>query len=181
MKIKNIFGHLKTITEHKWVVFKLCVKAGIPLRGILHDLSKYSPTEFFESAKFYQGGKRSPITKAREVNGYSKAWLHHKGRNKHHIEYWCDLDLKEQPVIPFKYCVEMVCDKLAAGMVYQKEKWTQDFELKYWEEKEKNRMVMNDKIRDFITEVFTEVSKNGIDKTITKSNLKKIYDKHCNL
>ena len=69
MKIKNIFGHLKTITKHKWVVFKLCIKAGIPIRGILHDLSKYSLTEFIESAKYYQGGKRSPIPVAREVQG----------------------------------------------------------------------------------------------------------------
>ncbi len=114
MNLKNLFGHLKTITKHKWVVFKLSIKAGIPIRGMLHDLSKYSIEEFCESVKYYQGGKRSPIQKAKEEKGYSLAWLHHKGRNKHHLEYWYDASLKEQPIMPFKYAEEMICDKLAA-------------------------------------------------------------------
>ena len=179
MKLSNIFGHLKTITTHKWIVFKLSIKAGVPLRGFLHDLSKYSWTELSESIKYYQGGKRSPITKAKEEKGYSLAWLHHRGRNKHHLEYWYDDTLKEQPIIPFKYCAEMICDKLAAGMVYQKDKWTKEFELEYWNTRERERIPANEKVKNFITEVFTEVSINGVDKTITKKNLKKIYDKNC--
>lgn len=181
MKLKNVFGHLKTITKHKWIVFKLSIKAGIPIRGFLHDLSKYSPTEFIESVRYYQGGERSPIKKAKEVKGYSDAYLHHIGRNKHHSEYWYDFETKETPIIPFKYSAEMICDKLAAGMVYQKEKWNEEYELKYWEEKEKGKTPINQKIEQFITEVFIEVSKNGIDKTIKKENLKRIYDKHCSI
>ncbi len=108
IKIKNIFKHLKLITKHKWIVFKLCCKAGIPWRGICHDLSKYSPTEFLEGIKYYQGN-RSPITAAKEEKGYSEAWLHHKGRNKHHGEYWLDLSTKEKtPIMPYKYTVEML-------------------------------------------------------------------------
>lgn len=179
MKLKNIFGHLKTITKHKWIVFKLSIKAGIPIRGLLHDLSKYSPTEFFESVKYYQGGKRSPLAYSREKNGYSLAWLHHKGRNKHHVEYWLDEGLKEQPIIPFKYCAEMICDKLAASIVYEGKNWTNESELRYWNSREKDRITMNEKIRNFITEVMEEVAKNGIDETISKKNLKHIYDKNC--
>ena len=179
MNFKNFFGHLKTITTHKWVVFKLSVKAGIPIRGLLHDLSKYSWTEFVESVKYYQGGKKSPIEKAKREKGFSEAWLHHKGRNKHHLEYWYDQTLDVQPVIPFKYCAEMVCDKLAAGIVYQKENWTKEFELEYWNSREKNKTIANEKVKNFLTEVFTEVSINGIDKTITNKNLKKIYNKNC--
>ena len=117
--MKNFFGHLKTVLKHKWIVFKLSIKAGIPIRGLLHDMSKFSPVEFWESVKFYQGGKKSPLAVSREVLGYSKAWLHHKGRNKHHLEYWYDEDLREQPIVPFKYCLEMVCDKLSACIVYE--------------------------------------------------------------
>ncbi len=179
MKIRNIIGHFKTITKHKWEVFKLTVKAGIPIRGLLHDLSKYSYTEFSESVKYYQGGKRSPIPVAREEKGYSEAWLHHKGRNKHHFEYWYDIDAKEPPIIPFKYSVEMICDKLAAGMVYQGKNWTKEFELKYWNEKEKDKPIINEKMREFVTEVFTDVSIEGIDKVISKKNLRRIYDKYC--
>ncbi len=179
MKLKNLFGHIKTVFKHKWIVFKLSIKAGIPLRGLLHDLSKFSPAEFFESVKYYQGGKRSPLAKSREVLGYSKAWLHHKGINKHHLEYWYDDGLKEQPIIPFKYVSETICDKLAASIVYLGKDWTNESELKYWTEKEKNRLMINPKIRDFITEVFEDVSKSGIDKVISKENLKLLYDKHC--
>ena len=49
--IKKAIKHFNLITKHRWIVFKLCVKAGIPFRGLLHDLSKYSPTEFIESVK----------------------------------------------------------------------------------------------------------------------------------
>lgn len=179
MKIKNIFGHLKTITKHKWVVFKLCVKVGIPIRGILHDLSKYSPTEFFESVKYYQGGKRSPIPIAREDKGYSDSWLHHKGRNKHHFEYWNDADAKEPPVLPFKYSLEMICDKIAAGMVYQGKNWKKEFVVEYWNTREKNKVLANPKMKAFLTEVLTEVSENGIDKTLYKKHIKEIYDRYC--
>ena len=85
MGIKNIWKHFCLVNKHRWIVFKFSIKAGIPWRGLVHDLSKYSPTEFFESVKYYTGEK-SPITVCRIQKGYSEAWLHHKGRNKHHIE-----------------------------------------------------------------------------------------------
>lgn len=179
MKFKNIIGHFKTVTKHKWLVLKFCIKAGEPLRGILHDLSKYSPTEFIESAKFYQQEKRSPIAKVKEVKGYSEAWLHHRGRNRHHLEYWYDDYEKNPPIIPFPYCVEMVCDKLAAGMIYQKDNWNQEFELKYWNNRDESRKYANPKVQDFVTEVFTEIAQKGIDRTLIKKNLKRIYEKHC--
>ena len=89
MKIKNVFLHTALVMRHKHKVFVHAVKCGIPFRGLMHDLSKFSPSEFFESVKFYQG-HRSPIGVARREQGVSRAWLHHRGRNKHHIEYWYD-------------------------------------------------------------------------------------------
>ena len=92
--VKNFFGHFNTINKHRFMVFKLSIKAGIPFRGLVHDLSKYSPTEFIEVVKYYVGTK-SPIAICKMKEGYSKAWLHHKGRNKHHFEYWYDFNAKE--------------------------------------------------------------------------------------
>lgn len=66
MVVINIFKHLNTVCTHKWVVFKLCCKAGIPFRGLVHDLSKFSPTEFWESVKYYQGTS-SPIVAAKKA------------------------------------------------------------------------------------------------------------------
>lgn len=178
MKLKNIIGHFNTINKHRWKVFKLSIRAGIPIRGLLHDLSKYSFAEFWESAKYYQGGKRSPIPAARDDKGYSLAWLHHKGKNKHHFEYWYDQKQTEIPVIPRKYAFELICDMIAAGLVYRGKNWNKEFELEYWNKTE-SEIIANEKTKAFCREVFIQISKSGIKEVITKKNLNEIYDKYC--
>ena len=79
----KLFKHFKTITKHKFYVMKLCFRFGLYKQGLKHDLSKYSWTELVTSAKYYLGYK-SPNSNERDTIGYSSAWLHHKGRNKHH-------------------------------------------------------------------------------------------------
>ena len=91
MKLGNVFAHTALVMRHKWGVLRNCARCGILWRGLVHDLSKFTPTEFFESVRYYQGN-RSPIGVCRRERGVSLAWLHHKGRNKHHIEYWFDGD-----------------------------------------------------------------------------------------
>lgn len=116
--------HLKTITKHKLYVMKFCFKCGQYKRGLLHDLSKFGPTEFFSSAKYYTGTS-SPIDAEKKEKGYSLAWQHHKGRNPHHWEYWIDNlgTYANTPCeIPYNYMIEMLCDWLAAGIVYSKVK-----------------------------------------------------------
>ena len=178
MYLKNIVGHFMVITRHKWVVFKLCCKVGQPWRGLVHDLSKYSPTEFWEGVKYFNG-KHSPITDAKKDKGYSQAWLHHKGRNKHHTDYWVDLSAPDKtPIIPYQYVAEMLCDKLAAGMVYKGKDWTKEYELDYWLN-ERDKTLDNDQVEALITEFLTQVSKDGIDKVLTKKNVKALYKKYC--
>ena len=178
MKLTNIFKHFKLITHHKWVVFKLCCRIGEPWRGFMHDFSKYSPTEFFESVKYYTG-THSPILEARKDKGYSSAWLHHKGRNKHHTEYWIDnLSKNPTPIMPYKYAAEMICDKIAAGIIYTGKDWTKEYELQYWK-KEKDHLKVNENIKEFVTAVLTQLAEEGIDKTMTKKNIKEKYKKYC--
>jgi len=177
LTITKVFKHFGTITKHKWLVFKLAVKAGIPLRGLLHDLSKYSPAEFIEGVKYYNG-KRSPNACAKEDYGYSKAWIHHFGRNKHHHQYWHDYDTPNQtPMMPYKYVVEMICDDLSAGITYMGKDWYPGYQLKYWENR-KDRLKVNENLKDLLTEVLTDVEKNGIDKVINKKKLKRLYAKY---
>jgi hypothetical protein len=92
--IMNIVNHFKTITNHKLLVMKYCFKAGLYKQGALHDLSKYSFVEFSAGIKYYRGYV-SPNSIQKTVEGYSAAWLHHKGRNKHHFEYWIDYGTNE--------------------------------------------------------------------------------------
>ena len=172
--LTNAVKHFITITKHKWVVFKLCCMAGEPWRGFMHDWSKYSLTEFWESAKYYNG-KYSPIHACRRLNGYSKAWLHHKGRNKHHHEYWYDYNTEQKtPIMPYKYAVEMICDNLAAGIVYNGKDWTNSTQIEYWNKVESKKKV-NPQINKFAKAVFKQVSKEGINPVIKKKNLKKLY------
>ena len=176
--VSNFFKHIKLVSKHKWLVFKFSVKLGIPFRGLMHDLSKFSYDEFWESVKYYDG-KVSPITKCKQENGYSKAWLHHKGRNKHHVQYWVDLGTKGvAPVIPYKYVVEMICDKLSASITYNGKNWTNSSEYEYWV-KEKKRIIVNPKIENFLEEVFLNLKENGLEKILDKKYLKEKYKKNC--
>lgn len=176
----NVIKHFNTVNKHRWLVFRLCCKAGLIWRGLVHDLSKYSPAEFWPSVKYYQGGRRSPIPVQRQQEGFSKAYLHHRARNKHHIEYWYDVNAPiKAPIIPYKYTVEIICDKLSASIVYAGDEWTNETELDYWSKKEKQDERINENIKKVLDEVFLQVSKEGINKTITKRNLKMIYNKYC--
>lgn len=175
--IKNYVKHFILITKHRNKVFKLCIKAGIPFRGLLHDLSKYSWVEFSEGAKYFNG-EHSPIANCKKEKGYSKAWIHHTRRNKHHHEYWYDYSSPSpNPIIPYKYTVEMLCDTLAAGMTYMKKNWTLDYQLTYFE-KDRPKRQINDKIAAFLLEAYKEVSVKGIDKVLNPKTLKEMYKRN---
>ena len=129
--------HFKTITHHKKLVMIGCFKLGLYKQGIFHDMSKFSPTEFWVGCKYYQGN-RSPNNAEREETGYSMSWLHHKGRNKHHYEYW--LDYSSAPgggivgqKMPIKYVAEMFVDRVAACKTYMGEHYTDRAPLDYYE------------------------------------------------
>ena len=130
----NRLGHFKTITKHRHLVFKVARRIGIFWQGLAHDLSKYSHTEFYNGAKYYSGD-HSPTRDERIDKGFSEAWLHHKGRNKHHFEYWWDYDIKSKKYVPTKmplrYVKEMFADRVAACKVYKKEKYTNSSPLEY--------------------------------------------------
>ena len=118
----RFIGHLTTITRHRHMVIAQCAKAGILWQGIFHDLSKYSPAEFLPGVKYYSG-EHSPTEDERRENGYSKAWMHHKGRNRHHWEYWTDYDYSKNCYMPAqmprRYVAEMLCDRIAASKIYK--------------------------------------------------------------
>lgn len=177
MLIHNFFGHLGTVLRHRHKVMEHCFKAGIIRRGLLHDLSKFSPTEFLCGVRYYQG-TRSPNEMEREIIGYSKAWMHHKGRNRHHYEYWTDLSLEsreyESVHMPRRYLVEMVMDRIAACKVYQGDKYTPGSALTYLERSlERNRM-HPETVKE-LTYILTMLRDEGEDKTfryLKKSVLK---------
>ena len=165
--VKNAKEHFITITKHRHEVIKNCFRAGIGIQGLFHDLSKYYPTEFIQGVLHYQG-TRSPNEEERELYGYSKAWLHHKGRNKHHYEYWNDYNIKTKSVegveMPPRYFVEMICDRIAASKIYAGKNYKDDSALNYYLGR-KGRILINEKTEAELEKVLRMLAKYGEDRT----------------
>ena len=161
------FKHLNTITKHRHKVIKHCFKAGIGRQGLLHDLSKYSPAEFFTGARYYQGTK-SPNEQERALYGYSKAWMHHKGRNRHHFEYWTDYNPKRRVVepvkMPYNYVAEMFCDRVAASKIYNGKNYRDSDPLNYFL-KSKDTRFIHKETSDELEELLTMLSAQGEEAT----------------
>lgn len=158
--------HFKTITKHRHRVIRHCFKAGIGFQGLFHDLSKYSLTEFIPGAKYYTGTK-SPNEGERAEFGYSKAWLHHKGRNKHHFEYWTD-HMKGKgfcPVkMPLNYVIEMFCDRVAASKIYQGANYTNSHPYEYFDHARAMRFI-HPETESFLEKLLVMLKDQGEDET----------------
>lgn len=160
--------HFKTITNHKRLVRAGCFKVGLYRQGIMHDWSKYNPVEFFVGCKYYQGNM-SPNNAERADKGYSSAWLHHKGRNKHHMEYWIDYSVNKEEGIcgmkmPVKYVVEMFIDRVSASKNYRKEAYTNRDPLEYYENG-KNIHILHPETRELLERLLKMLAEQGEEVT----------------
>ncbi len=175
--LKKLGGHISTVHMHRALVRKHCFACGLYYQGLTHDLSKYSWPEFSASVRYYQGD-RSPFSYEKTIRSYSSGWLHHKGKNRHHWEYWYDMiGGKWQPIeMPYEYVVEMVCDRIAACKTYQKEKYTQQSALLYYLEKPaKNYMHENTrKLLEYLLRLVAEKGEDEAFRMIRES----IVNKH---
>lgn len=171
--------HFKTITHHRLLVMAGCFRVGLYWQGLTHDLSKYSPTEFRTGVRYYQG-TRSPNTAEREDKGYSVAWMHHKGRNKHHYEYWSDLNLQTRKYefchMPRKYLVEMVMDRRAACMTYQGKDYTPASALNYYLNS-RERYFMNPQTQQELEYILTMLRDRGEKETFRYLKREVLKDK----
>lgn len=161
--------HFKTITHHRHLVRRGCFQVGLYRQGLLHDLSKYSPSEFRVGAKYYQG-TRSPNNAEREDIGYSSAWLHHKGRNRHHYEYWVDYGTDGKKCLigmkmPVRYVVEMFLDRIAACKVYKGHAYQDSDPLDYFQKGGTDDYVMHEDTKRLLTRLLVMLAENGEEKT----------------
>ena len=159
--------HYKTIRHHKMLVMKNCFRCGLYWQGLTHDLSKLAPVEFWAGAKYWQG-TCSPNNAQRQAEGYSAAWLHHKGRNKHHLEYWIDYSINKTGLdgmkMPLRYVCEMVCDRVAASQIYLGDKYTDASPLQYYE-KSKDHYLLHPETRALLEKLLKMVRDLGHDRT----------------
>lgn len=182
--MSNLFKHIKTVKQHRKYVRQMCFKMGIPLRGLLHDLSKYSLAEM-KVVKYYDG-YRSPHEKMREELGYSCCWYHHRNKNKHHWEYFIDsLEDKLAVKMPYKYVIELICDMIGASRTYCKDikTWKTNSVLNYWNLHDGPHRIIHPTTRTFIDYMFNTLacseSINDFTKwyKLNKKTLKIMYNK----
>ena len=168
MSLKGAIGHFKTITSHRHMVIRHAFKAGIPVRGLLHDLSKYSITEFKAGAKYYANGKYSANENERKDIGYSTAWLHHKGRNRHHFEFWTDYNPHSKVMTPIKmpkkFVLEMFCDRVAASKIYQGKNYSEEHPLEYFM-KSKGVRFIHPETSDYLEMLLVMLKEKGEEET----------------
>jgi hypothetical protein len=187
--LKRLFGHVRIIARHRKYVRRACFAMGIPLRGIKHDLSKYSPKEFWLGVRYFDG-KKSPIINERAARGgFSTAWVHHKNHNDHHWEYWLSSPTDgEQSFelsaakMPYAAVIEMLCDSIGAGKAYDPKGWGPQSEVPYFRRNEPHRVYHPDTKRLFVTLLNALVS-SGNEKAFyawyrkNRKRLKKEYEK----
>ena len=172
----NAINHFKTITNHKLLVMIGCFKVGLYKQGLLHDLSKYSWIEFSAGIKYYKGNI-SPNGVQKEIEGLSEAWLHHKGRNKHHFEYWIDYGVNPREGLkgmemPLKYVIETFIDRVSASKNYLKDKYSDKSPLEYYEAR-KDYYVLHYKTKETLEMLLNKLANDGEKKTFKfiKENL----------
>lgn len=168
------------ITKHRHQVIRHCAKCGILWQGLRHDLSKYTPTEFFQGAKYFIGS-RSPNEGERAAKGFSAAWMHHQGRNKHHFEYWKDYTPETRRLLPvkmpYRYVVEMFCDRIAASKIYQGSQYADSHPLEYFMRSKATRAIhpeTSDELEFLLYELANHGEKHTFD--IVKQRIKDKYE-----
>ncbi len=179
----HFIKHFRTVNEHRREVRRGCFRVGLYWQGLTHDLSKYSPSEFIQGAKYYQGF-RSPNNAEREKKGYSEAWMHHKGRNRHHYEYWTDYKVgaeegKGHEIIPERmpkrYLIEMYVDRVAASAIYNKGHFKYDMPLKYFQRGDYTNL-MEEHTRKELDNLLKMLAANGPD--VTESYIRNVILKY---
>jgi len=176
-------AHFKTITKHRHLVLRYCFRLGLYRQGLLHDLSKYSPVEFWRGAKYYLG-YRSPNDAERKATGQSLAWLHHKGRNRHHFEYWTDYIVQEDGGIsyggtrmPMRYIAEMFCDRIAASRTYLGDDYTSAAPYEFFM-RSKPRILIHPETSAQIEEMLRILKDDGEDAAFAFVKNKLLEEKH---
>ena len=156
----HFWAHLKTVHRHRALVRKYCFRLGLYWQGLTHDLSKYSPVEFFAGVKYFQGD-HSPNDAQRKQYGYSASWMHHKGRNRHHFAP--DGSGIAGVEMPKKYVAEMFCDRLAASKVYRGEAFDPGDPYKFFLRGKQRRLLLHPNTEALLEHILLTLKDEGED------------------
>jgi len=151
-KHKMYFKYFKYVFRHKYYVMKECFKMGLYWQGIVHDLSKFLPSEAKAYANFFSGDNEN---KSLFAGKFKYAWLYHQKRNKHHWQYWVlleDVNRETLLKIPTKYLKEMLCDWIGAGLAIHGKK-----DIHKWYEMNKSKIRLHDESRQELEKYLVDI------------------------
>ncbi len=180
----KFFKHLWVVVKHKYNVLKYASKLGIFWTGLVHDLTKFTPTEFNRSVKYFDGRRSPTIIERSACDNFSYICVAHTGRNKHHWQYWVDYTRSDVIVnrIPFKHSLEYVADVLSASKVYNPKDFTYMVAYNYFKEHSKTYL-MHPATKEFILWCIKEINDFGfkaVKKKVTKTKYFEIAAKYPN-
>lgn len=157
--MRNYLAYLGYVLRHKWYVLLACrlTKVGL-LQAVLHDLSKFTPTEFGPYARsfFNPDGSRRHGSGTEE---FDAAWCRHQKRNLHHPQAWMlvkDYGTVVPLEMPERYVREMVADWLGAGAAKGGHGIDIADTVRWWERRERGRL-MHPATRALVETVLNDV------------------------
>lgn len=180
----NFFKHLWVVIKHKYNVLNFASKLGIFWTGLVHDLTKFSPTEFGRSVKYFDGRRSPTIVERKEHDNFSYICVAHTGRNKHHWQYWVDYTRDDIVVnrMPFVNSLEYVADVLSASKVYNPKEFNYMVAYNYFKEHSKTYL-QHPATKEFILWCIKEINDYGfkaVKKKVTKIKYLEIASKYPN-
>lgn len=163
------------VLRHKFWVARYCFKAGLYWRGIIHDLSKFSPSEFGAYARYCAEDHPSDQVKQE----FEKARLHHQKHNSHHYEYWVTDD--KPTLMPLEDVLELVCNYLGAKKSAVVSTFTYTKAFNSWMKKDRleAKTQMHPVVFHFVEIILRTCSKMYNCNALGRKNAKLVYDTLC--
>lgn len=148
--MKKYLKYFNYVFRHKWYVFVECCKYGLFWQGLIHDWSKFLPSEFIPYANFFYGGDNRKDRFYNPADGsdeFNRSWLLHQHRNPHHWQFWLlqNDDGSKLPLeMPIEYAIEMVCDWRGAGRA------SGYSDTPAWYLRNKDKIILNQFTRNYV-------------------------------
>lgn len=159
--MRKYFEYFLYVVRHKWYVMMMCFRFKLYWRGIVHDMSKFLPSEFIPYANYF--GCLQDVSKGSPTDiKFQKAWKLHYNRNDHHPEGWFrhrasylydymspPFDLKDMSDSDL---LEMIADWYGAGAAQGKRSPSDDVfrEVRKWYDQNHKKIKINNASRAFV-------------------------------
>lgn len=150
----NHLRYLRYVIKHKYFVFQAGMELHVPLwRLIIHDWTKFLPSEWFPYRRFFYGSipsSKSGGPKRKATYEFECAWNLHQKRNDHHWQHWVrigdDGTIVPLPMSPNAFR-EMIADWKGAGKAITGKDDTDE-----WYMKNRDQMLLHPNTRLWVEE-----------------------------